>query len=81
MCSLNLKYWIHYSYQSIHWNHVKSGTVDSNGCQDANECTLGTHLCEQGGFPLTCINTDGGYECEVDPTSFQDGEIKEQWFN
>ena len=56
---------------------MKSGTVDSNGCQDADECTLGTHLCEQGGFPLTCINTDGGYECEVDPTSFQDGEIKE----
>ena len=38
---------------------------------------LGTHLCEQGGFPLTCVNTPGGYECEVDPTTFQDGDIKE----
>ena len=38
---------------------------------------LGTHLCEQGGFPLTCVNTPGGYECEVDPTTFADGDIKE----
>ena len=54
-----------------------SGTIGPDGCEDADECTLGTHLCEQGGFPLTCINTPGGYECEVDPTTFQDGDIKE----
>ena len=51
------------------------------GCVDANECELGTHLCEQGGFPLTCINTPGGYECAVNPTDFADNDIKEHAFS
>ncbi|GEM_PF-282086 len=45
------------------------GDMES-GCSDIDECADGTGPCKEG---ATCVNRDGGYDCECDAPFYSDG--------
>jgi hypothetical protein len=50
---------------SIEHLGLRAGLQVDPTCQDANECTTGTHACRAG--VATCVNTIGSYSCSCNP--------------